>query len=238
MSSSDFNAMEAMRYGFSTYGTDSGYCLRFLIAVEAVIFLAAVSVSLSLSALTQLITQLDSLPPDTFWYLFIPTFLIFRCSAQVLINKWLLLLNDGRMISRDEILGFDFAYHLAAIFKMLAASFVYNVFTFIGTLLVFVPGLYAFSTLRFYRFLIIDRDADAVEGLRESYQLCGRSKGQIIVLNVFTLLLKLAGLLCFGVGYFPASAVCGLAEAYAYRKLVLVYEQDLAVASLTGVQLH
>jgi hypothetical protein len=238
MSSSAFTATEALRYGYGTFNTESGQCLRFLFSVELSVLVAAISLSLMVSALAQLITQLDSAPPDTFWYLFIPIYAVLRCGAQVLVNKWLLLLSEGRVISRDEVLGFDFGYHLSAILKMLAASMVYSVFTFIGSLLFFMPGLYALSTLRFYRFLIVDRDADAVEGLRESYQICGDSKGQIIALMFYSLVLKTVGLLCLGLLYVPMSAVCGLAEAYAYKKLILVYEQQQAAASLTSIELN
>jgi uncharacterized membrane protein len=226
MTDAAFSASEALQYGFSRFNSESGHCLKFLFGVEISILFASLSISLMVTALAQLITQLDSAPPDTFLYVFIPTFLILRCGAQVLVNKWLLLLSEDRVISRDEVLGFDFAYHFSSILKMLAASLVYAVFTLVGSLLLLMPGLYVFSTLRFYRLFIVDRDADAIEALRESYQISGDSKGQIVALSFLSLVLRLAGLVCLGVMYVPASAVCGLAEAYAYKKLLAAYEEE------------
>lgn len=230
MTAPSFSAAEALRYGFSKYQSEAGHCLRFLFAIEAVVLISAVTAALNTTALAQLITQLDSPPPDTFWYVFAGAYLIFRCLAQVLVNKWLLLLADGRIISRDEILGFDFGYHFGSMLKMLAASIIFSVYAVLGSFFLVIPGLYALSTLRFYKFLIVDRDADAVEGLRESYELCGDSKGQLIGLSLMSIVLRLGGVLCLGIGLIPMNAVCGLAEAYAYKKLVENYEQSQGYA--------
>lgn len=220
------SAKEAMQYGYGQFQAESGRCIAFLLSVEIVILAAACSLSLSITALAQLITQLDSPPPDTFWYVFAVTYSVLRCCAQVLVNKWLLLLSEGRVISKDELLGFDFGYHFSAMLKMLAASMVFNIFTVVGTFFFIAPGLYSVSTLRFYKFLIVDRDADAVQGLRESYEICGDTKGELIALSVVSFFLKVAGLLCFGIGFIPVNAVCGLAEAYAYKRLLQAYELD------------
>lgn len=232
-----FSVKEAFQYGMGVYKSEAWRCFGFLLAVEITILVASVSVSMNICAMAQLITQLDSQPPDMFWYVVIPTYAILRCCAQVLVNKWLLLVSEGRVISWDEVLGFDSGYHFAAMLKMLAASFIFNFFAIVGSALFIMPGVYAASTLRFYKFLIVDRDADAVEGLRESYELCTDNKAALQQLTIVSAIMKVAGFLCFGIGYIPASAVCGLAEAYAYKRLLQAYDQEHAAVPY-GIELN
>lgn len=215
-----FSTSEAIQYGFSRFGEESGYCLRLIGAVEALSLIGSLTVAYLITVASQVITQLDSVPPDAILYAFIPTYFVMRVAGQVLVNKSLLMLHDGRKITWDEVLGFDFGYHFGTIMKVTAATVVYSLWAVLLTLLFVLPGLFATSTLRFFKFVIVDREADAVDGLRESYELCGPYKGELVSLNVLSTMMRLAGLACLGIGFIPASAVCGLAEAYAYKRLV------------------
>jgi uncharacterized membrane protein len=213
-----------MQYGFTKFGEESGYIVSLMGAVEAVTLVSSAVIAFQVCFLAQWITQLDSTPPDTFWYAFIPAYFIIRIAGQVLVNKALLMLHDGRKISWDEILGFDFGYHIPLIMRMMAATIAYWMWAMLLTLILIIPGLFATSTLRFFKFTIVDHDTDAVEGLRESYELAGENKGELVSLNVLTSGMRLIGMLCLGVGFVPASAICGLAEAYAYKRLAQAYE--------------
>src|SRR5262249_9770898 len=88
-----------------------------------------------------------------------------------------------------------------------------------ASLLVIVPGLLVASTLRFYKFLIVEAETDAVVGLRESYELSGSCRGSLVLFTLASAFLKCGGLCCFLVGWIPASAVAGLAEVSIYRHL-------------------
>jgi len=129
-------------------------------------------------------------------------------------------------MSFDELLGFDFGYHLPTTLRLTAASLVFNFSTMFLSLLLVVPGLFAASTLRFYKFIIVERDADAVQGLKESFELSGAHKGQLMKLSAITAGFKLLGLCLFGIGFVPACAVSGLAEAHAYKMLMQEYDQE------------
>lgn len=221
-----FSAMEALQAGFAVFREHAAHCVMVMGAVELCCLLTAFTVGRNITVATQLLTQMDSVPPDTGIYAFMVVYVIVRCAAQVLVNKWLLMLNDGREMTMDELLGFDMVYQVPQILRMMAASIVFNIYAVLGTLMLVVPGLFATSTLRFYKFLIVDKNTDAVDGLRESYELSSHDKGGLISFNVLTGAVKLLGLACFGIGYVPASAACGLAEAYAYRKLVRAYDEN------------
>jgi uncharacterized membrane protein len=226
MNDEPFSAMEALQAGFATFGEHAGHCVMVMAAVEGCCLLAAFTVGRNITVATQVLTQMDSVPPDTFVYAFIAVYLIVRCAAQVIVNKWLLMLHDGREMTMDELLGFDMVYQVPQMLRMMAASLVFSIYAVLGTLMLVVPGLLATSTLRFYKFLIVDKNADAVEGLRESYELSSHHKGGLVTFNILSGLVKLLGLAFFGIGYVPASAACGLAEAYAYRQLVRAYDEN------------
>lgn len=214
-----FTTSEAIQYGFSRFGEEAGYCFGLFAAVESVTLIASFVVAYHITVASQLITQMDSVPPDALLYAFLPTYFVIRIAGQVLVNKSLLMLHDGRKISWDEVLGFDFGYHFPAMMRMLAATVVYSIWATVLTFLVILPGLFASSTLRLFKFVIVDHETDAVEGLRESYELAGESKGELVSLNVLSTVMRGVGLLCLGIGFIPASAICGLAEAYAYKRL-------------------
>jgi uncharacterized membrane protein len=234
MDEAPLTAMSALRFGMSKYSEDAGYCFGFLALVEIVCLLSAGSVAWHTVLLAQLIFQLDQAPPDSYLYVFLSAYLVIRTAAQAVINRWLLMMHDGRRITFDELFGFDFAYHMPTTIRLMGASFVYSLYGLLGSLLLLLPGLFFNAVLRYYRFLIIERDADAVQGLRESYELSGQFKGQLVVLSITSGLIKLGGICCFGIGYIPASAVCGLAEAYAYRQMMRAYEQDQPTTVVRG----
>jgi hypothetical protein len=219
-----FTTSEAIQYGFTRFGEETGYCFGLFFTVEAACLVSSAVLSVLTALAAQLITGLDSLPPDSFVYPFIVIYFLLRTTAQVMVNKALLMLHDGRKISWNEILAFDWGYHLPSAMRMIAATIIYSIWSGVMTLALIVPGLFASSNLRFFKFIVVDRETPPIEGLRESYEISGTSKGELVSLNVLSSVMRLVGLLCLGVGFIPVSAICGLAEAYAYKRLVQAYE--------------
>lgn len=224
--SSAFSTSEAIQYGFARFGEESGYCLKLLGCVELVSLVGASMIAYHMTLLCQLITQLDSAPPDAMVYAFVGSYLLVRIPGQVLINKALLMLYDGRKISRDEVLGFDFGYHMSAALRLAAAGLVYTCWSLLGMLAI-IPGILISSTRKFFKFLIVDRDADAIQSICASREIAANDTGELISLNIFTTLTRLIGILCLGIGFIPASAICGLAEVYAYKRLVQAHDSEL-----------
>jgi uncharacterized membrane protein len=226
-----FSAASALRFAVDKYSEDGGYCFSFLGIIEAACLLSAGVLSFNCVLSAQLLfgqfsLQSEPAPPESYFVAFVVIYLLVRACAQVVINKWLLALQDGQPMSFDELLGFDFGYHLPVTVRLTAASLVFNFCTLVGSVLLFGPGLFLASTLRFYKFIIVDRDADAVQGLQESFELSGPHKKQLIKLSAITAGFKLLGLCLFGIGFVPACAISGLAEAYAYKQLLQEYDQE------------
>lgn len=219
-----FTTSEAMHYGFTRFGEETRYCIGLFASIELFCLVSSVVLSYQVALIAQLVMQFDTMPPDAIVYPFFPIYFILRTCAQVLANKALLMLHDGRKITFDEILGFDWTYHFPIVVRMMGASIVYMMWQTTLTLALLVPGLFASSNLRFFKFVVVERETPAIEGLRESYEIAGTSKGELVSLNVLSSVMRLTGLLCLGIGFIPASAICGLAEAYAYKRLVQAYE--------------
>jgi phosphatidylglycerophosphatase A len=219
-----FSTSEALQYGFARFGEETGYCFGLFAAVEGVCLVSSAVLAFHVGLAAQLITGLHRIPPDTILYAFLPIYFLVRIASQVLLNKALLMLHDGRKITWDEILGFDFGYHMPSIMRVSAATIIYSIWSGMLTLFFILPGLFASSNLRFFKFVIVDRETEAIEGLRESYTISGTSKGELVSLNILSTVMRVVGFLCLGIGFIPVSAICGLAEAYAYKRLVQAYE--------------
>lgn len=219
MNKPSFSASTALSAAFATFKQNSSYCLVFLSAIEIVSLVAAASLAMNTCAVVQLLTQLDCLPPETFPCVFIAYFIVLRCLMNVVVCKVFLLLSEGKKVTVDDVLGFDVPYHLPLMLKYFASALVFFVYATLGTILFVLPGIFVTSTLRFYKFMVVDRDADSIQGLKDSYELGLSCKGELVSFNIMTALLKLAGLACLVVGLVPATAICTLAEAHAYRIL-------------------
>ena len=181
----DFSATEALRYALDKFNEDAGYCCGFLGLIELVCLAASAVLSFHCVLAAQLLFQLDSPPPESYLSLaFLVIYFCLRCPCQLVINRWFLLLLDGQHVSYDELFSFNFLSQVPLVLRLAAASIICSCYTLLGTILLVFPGVFAASTLRFYKFLIIDRDADAVQALRQSYEICGESKGQLVGLSL------------------------------------------------------
>ena len=215
-----FSSQNALRFGFDAFKENAGYCMMLMLAVEAISVISAAALAANLTIAAMLIMQLDVPPPDTFFYSFLVIYMLVRTLMNVPLSKAFLMLSDGRKISADELLGFDTIYYMPAFFRFLAANFIFAFYTLFGTFLLIVPGIFVAANLRYFKFFIVDQNTDAVESLRESYEIAGNKKPELVSFFIATSLIKAAGLLCLGVGVIPASAICTLAEAFAYKTLL------------------
>jgi hypothetical protein len=215
-----FSMQNALRFGFDVFKENAGYCTMLMLSIEAISIISAAALAGNLTVAAMLIMQLDVPPPDTFFYSFLVLYMFIRTLMNVPLSKAFLMLSDGRKISADELLGFDTMFYMPAFFRLLAANFIFACYTLFGTFLLIVPGIFVAANLRYYKFFIVDQNADAVESLRESYEIAGNKKPELVSFFIATSLIKAVGLLCLGVGVVPASAICTLAEAFAYKTLL------------------
>ncbi|HEU0120425.1 MAG TPA: hypothetical protein VFQ91_07870 [Bryobacteraceae bacterium] len=112
-------------------------------------------------------------------------------------------------------LGYGFQLFPPAVLVCLATSLI------IGTasLLLLLPGLAAAALLQFPYLLVIDRNLDFIEALRESFAVSQRHIGKLLLLLTLQIGIALAGALLCGVGLFIAIPVIYASTAAAYLDL-------------------
>lgn len=106
-----------------------------------------------------------------------------------------------------------FHYYLRAV----GASLLVGIITFIGFLLLIVPGIIFACKLAFTPYLIIDREMRVFEAMEESWRMTTGHAWQVFLIGLLAIPICIAGLICCFVGIIPASIWCGLAYASLYH---------------------
>lgn len=109
-------------------------------------------------------------------------------------------------------------------FKYLIASIVYGLVTFVGFLLLIVPGVIFATRCCFYPYCIVDEKMGAIDSLRASYQLTQGKFWDLSTALSIVLLVNLGGLLALGIGLLVTIPLSFIVCACLYRNLVLKEE--------------
>ena len=103
--------------------------------------------------------------------------------------------------------------------RFVGAYILLMIITFVGMLLLVVPGIIAALGLFFSLFLVIDRGASPIQALKESWRITKGNKWRLFLLYLVVLILNLLGALLLLVGLLVTVPVTWLALTHAYRKL-------------------
>ncbi len=120
---------------------------------------------------------------------------------------------------RKPVIGELFSCFDKRILNVFAASLLYGLMVFLGTLLLIVPGIILGIKFMFFSYFIVDKNAGIIESLEKSAALTNGSKTNIFLLALLLWLINAAGALCLGVGLIITIPVSMLAVAFVYRKL-------------------
>ncbi|PIY16553.1 MAG: hypothetical protein COZ15_05435, partial [Elusimicrobia bacterium CG_4_10_14_3_um_filter_49_12_50_7] len=112
------------------------------------------------------------------------------------------------------------------------AGLLYGIMTFLGTLLLIVPGIILGIKFMFFSYFIVDKNAGIIESLEKSAELTKGSKTNIFLLALLLWLINAAGALCLGIGLIITMPLSMTAVAYVYRKL---HVPEPPVATVTGL---
>jgi len=87
----------------------------------------------------------------------------------------------------------------------------------IGLVLLIVPGIVFACKLAFVPYLVVDRKMEAIEAVKESWQMIGGYAWKIFLIGLLAIPISIAGLICFGVGIIFAVMWINLAFASLYH---------------------
>ena len=74
----------------------------------------------------------------------------------------------------------------------------------IGLFFLIVPGIIFACKLAFVKYLVLDRNMDPVQAVKESWRMTKGHAGTIFLMGLLAIPLAIAGLICFIVGIIPA----------------------------------
>ena len=87
----------------------------------------------------------------------------------------------------------------------------------IGLVLLIVPGIVFACKLAFVPYLVVDRKMEAIEAVKESWQMTGGYAWKIFLIGLLAIPISIAGLICFGVGIIFAVMWINIAFASLYH---------------------
>ena len=99
------------------------------------------------------------------------------------------------------------------------ASFVSTAIVLVGYLLLIIPGIILSLALCFTSLLVIDKDMDALEAMKESVRITKGNRLKLLGLFLFFLVLNVIGVLMLFVGLLVTLPVSYMAFVHAYRVL-------------------
>lgn len=117
----------------------------------------------------------------------------------------------GEKLEFIEIFAFQKNY-----LNVVLANILVTVIIGIGFLFLIVPGVIFACRLAFVSYLVIDRNMEATEAIRESWRMTGGHSVTIFLMGLLTFPLVIAGLLLLGVGVVVAAMWIDLAFATFY----------------------
>jgi len=129
---------------------------------------------------------------------------------------------------RPAVFGDMFAGFGPSFGSLLAASLVSMILIMLGFLLI-IPGIYLMVAWTFALPLIIDRRMDFWEAMELSRKMVTQHWWKMFGLCIVFMLLSLAGMLVFFVGFFVATAICQAALAYAYQDIFYSQKEPAVV---------
>ena len=193
-----FSIVEAIRTGWCVFKENAGFLIgAHLIAI-----------------LVQTVPQLlfrDS--PGMQAIVVIPSLLCSFVVALGLVRVGLDLV-DGHSGSYEDLFS---QAHL--VFGYLIASILHTLVSFLGILLLIVPGIVWYAQFSLWPYLMVEHGMGPIEAMKESSRITRGHRGQLILFYLALALVAIVGLAAFVVGIVPALGVITVSTAFVYRRL-------------------
>jgi uncharacterized membrane protein len=124
-----------------------------------------------------------------------------------------------KMYDNEEPKFSDLIFQYKLFFRYLFASLLCGLITFLGFILLIVPGIILSIRLGFFDYLIVDKNSKIVESLKKSWEITKGNSWNLFLLYLLLGLINILGVFALIVGLFWSIPTTMLAEAFVYRKL-------------------
>ena len=105
------------------------------------------------------------------------------------------------------------------IFNFMLANIITGLISFVGFILLIIPGIIWSLKFMFYGYFVIDKDAEAFSSLSRSSDITDGEKMNLFGFVLYCLGFNLLGALCFLVGLLFTVPATVIATAYVFEKL-------------------
>jgi uncharacterized membrane protein len=115
--------------------------------------------------------------------------------------------------------AFGTFFQFTNIGAVVLGGFLVAVATYVGLALCIIPGIIAAFLLYYTLTFIVDKNQDAISGIKSSYALTSSNVGTLILLALALIGINIIGALLCGIGLLVTAPVALIASTYAYRVL-------------------
>ncbi|MEE3849940.1 hypothetical protein VZC37_06325 [Gordonia sp. LSe1-13] len=199
-SADQFSIGEAFSYGWNRYKEN------------AVSWIVLILIGILVSALISWLNQVSSDGGRILWIGAIFS-IISTIVGYIFQGAWARGALDEVSGSKPAI-GRFFDLNFAAV---IITAFLVGLGTFIGLILLIIPGI-VFAFLAYWSLtFVVDRDMDPIEGIKASFSVISKNAGTLFLLALAVIGLNLVGALLCLVGLLVTIPVTTIATTYAYR---------------------
>ncbi len=202
---SGFSATEAVRYGWKKFTENVGPILL----ATLLLIVVAVAASVLAGAITGTDFNDSSFSVGSTISTIITNVVGFVIGAGI--TRGALDITEGHKF--DIVVAFK----KLNIVNVVITSLVVAVLTAVGFALLIIPGIIVTFLTLFAVYFVVDKDTNAVDSIKGSFNLVKNNVGNTIVMILLSIAVVIAGFLALCVGIFVAIPVLAIAWAYTYK---------------------
>lgn len=111
-------------------------------------------------------------------------------------------------------------FYTKNLFNFIIASILRTIIIIAGLILFIVPGIILSIKLQFSEYLIVDKNVDAIDSIKQSWEMTKGVKWNLFLLGLILGFINILGILALLVGTLITVPLTLVANAYVYRKLL------------------
>lgn len=116
---------------------------------------------------------------------------------------------------------FSDLFYVKPLVNFILASLIRGVITFIGFILLIIPGIIFSIRLQYVPYLIVDKNLPPVEAIKKSWKMTKGNTWNLFFFGILLFLVNVLGAILLLVGLFVTVPLTMLATTFVYRKLLL-----------------
>ncbi len=152
--------------------------------------------------------------PMAYIILYVLTFIVNSIVAMGLIKITLEIIDKKKPKFSD-------LFYVKPLVNFILASLIRGVITFIGFILLIIPGIIFSIRLQYVPYLIVDKNLPPVEAVKKSWEMTKGSTWNLFFFGILLFLVNVLGAILLLVGLFVTVPLTMLATTFVYRKLLL-----------------